>query len=217
MAIVSFPPTNQADEDGLLAVGGDTEVSSLILAYSQGIFPWPLGENYPLAWFSPDPRGILQYQDLIINRSLSKVMKQNKYVVKFNTNFSTVISECAKSKNRKEQEGTWITKEIVSSYIDLYNAGYAYSVETYFENKLVGGIYGVQIGGFVSGESMFYKMSNASKIALVYLMKDLHKKNIEWIDTQLLNPFLEKMGATEIPREKYLRMLNKELKRKIFN
>ena len=215
MTILSFPPIDTADEDGLLAIGGDLEVSSLLLAYGQGVFPWPLGPEYPLAWFSPDPRGILRYEDLIISKSLKKTLRQEKFEVRFNTDFPSVILGCAKSANRKGQEGTWITEEIILSYLNLHFAGHAYSVETYFENKLVGGMYGVHLGGFVSGESMFYTKSNASKVALVSLMEYLHDHNINWLDTQLVNPFLEKMGTTEIPRSVYAQMLNAQLERKV--
>jgi len=215
MAIVSFPPIEKADEDGLLALGGDLEIPSLLLAYQHGIFPWPLGPDYPLAWFSPDPRGILRYEDLIINKSLKKTLRQKKYDVKFNHDFPSVILGCAKSKNRKDQNGTWITEDIILSYINLHFAGHAYSVETYYEDKLVGGMYGVQMGAYISGESMFYTKSDASKVALVSLMEKLHQHKIDWIDTQLTNPFLEKMGATEIERNEYAKMLNKEIKRKV--
>jgi leucyl/phenylalanyl-tRNA--protein transferase len=215
LAILSFPPIEKADEDGLLALGGDLEVQSLLMAYEQGIFPWPLGPEYPLAWFSPDPRGILRYEDLIISKSLKKLLRQKKYEIRFNYDFPSVILGCAKSENRKNQEGTWITEDIILSYITLHFAGHAYSVETYFEDKLVGGMYGVQIGGFISGESMFYTKPNASKVALVCLMEYLQTQGINWIDTQLVNPFLEKMGACEIPRSDYLEMLKRDLKRKV--
>ena len=198
-----------------MAIGGDLEVASLQLAYRQGVFPWPLGSEYPLAWFSPDPRGILNYDDLIVSKSLKKLLRQEKYEVKFNCDFPSVILGCAESKNRQEQNGTWITEEIILSYINLHFSGLAYSVETYFDDKLVGGMYGVHIGGFVSGESMFYTKPNASKIALVSLMEHLHQHQIDWIDTQLVNPFLAKMGATEISRIDYLKMLNTEIKRKV--
>ena len=134
MAIISFPPIESADEDGLLAVGGDLEVKSLILAYQQGIFPWPIGIEYPLAWFSPNPRGIIRYDDLIISKSLKKLLRQNKFEVRFNTDFPSVILGCSQSKNRRDQNGTWITEEIILSYINLHFAGHAYSVETYFED-----------------------------------------------------------------------------------
>ncbi|RLA65579.1 MAG: leucyl/phenylalanyl-tRNA--protein transferase [Epsilonproteobacteria bacterium] len=215
MAIVSFPSIEKADEEGLLALGGDLEIPSLLLAYKQGIFPWPLGADYPLAWFSPDPRGILRHKDLLISKSLKKILRQEKFEVKFNHDFPSVILNCAKSNNRKDQNGTWITEDIILSYINLHFAGHAYSVETYFEDKLVGGMYGVQIGAYVSGESMFYTRSNASKVALVSLMEYLHQQKIDWLDTQLINPFLEKMGALEISRVDYIKMLDKSIKRKV--
>lgn len=215
MAIVSFPPIEQADEEGLLALGGDLDIPSLLLAYHSGVFPWPLGEDYPLAWFSPDPRGILRYEDLIISKSLKKILRQKNFEIKFNSDFPSVILGCAESKNRKDQNGTWITEEIILAYINLHFKGHAYSVETYFEGKLVGGMYGVQLGSYVSGESMFYTKSNASKVALVALMEYLHQRKIEWIDTQLVNPFLKKMGAKDIPRSHYIKMLNEGIQKRV--
>lgn len=213
MAIISFPPIEKANEDGLLAFGGDLEVSSLLMAYKQGIFPWPISEEYPLAWFSPNPRGILRYEDLNISTSLKKILRQKKFEIKFNHDFPSVIIGCRNS-HQKNNQSTWITEEIILAYINLFFSQYAYSVETYLEGKLVGGIYGVQIGCLITGESMFHIESNASKVALVHLMEHLHKFKIDWIDTQTVTPFIKTMGGTTIPREEYLKMLKLALKRK---
>jgi leucyl/phenylalanyl-tRNA---protein transferase len=213
MAIISFPPVENATEDGLLAFGGDLELSSLLMAYKQGIFPWPISQEYPLAWFSPDPRGILRYKDLNVSSSLKKILKKNKFEVKFNHDFPSVIIGC-KEAHQRNGHSTWITEEIILAYINLFFSNYAYSVETYLEGRLVGGIYGVQIGCLVTGESMFHLESNASKVALVYLMEHLNLFKIDWIDTQTVTPFIKTMGGSTILRKEYLMMLKEALRRK---
>jgi leucyl/phenylalanyl-tRNA--protein transferase len=211
MAITQFPPVESADEDGLLALGGDLEIESLLLAYSQGIFPWPISEEYPLAWFSPDPRGILAFDKLHLSKSFRKFLKKNPYEIRFNTNFEAVIMNCALVK-RNGQASTWITQEIINSYIELHKKDYAYSIETYRENSLVGGVYGVCINRFYSGESMFHLEDNASKVALVSLLYQLKQRGIGWIDTQMVTPVVESLGGVEIPRETFLKILNVALK-----
>jgi leucyl/phenylalanyl-tRNA---protein transferase len=213
MAIISFPPVDKATEDGLLAFGGDLEVSSLLMAYKQGIFPWPISPEYPLAWFSPNPRGILRYEDLKISTSLKKILRQKRFEIKFNHDFPSVILGC-KEAHQKDNYSTWITEEIILAYINLFFSGHAYSIGTYIGEKLVGGIYGVKIGCLITGESMFHLESNASKVALVHLMEHLHKFKIDWIDTQTVTPFIKTMGGITIPREEYLKMLKLSLRRK---
>ncbi len=210
MGIISFPPVEKANEDGLLGFGGDLEIESLLLAYKQGIFPWPISDEYPLAWFSPDPRGILRFEDLIISTSLKKTIRQKRFEVKFNQDFPSVILGC-RDAHTKNGCQTWITEEIILGYINLFFRGYAFSVESYLDNNLVGGIYGVNINGFISGESMFHTASNASKVALVELMKYLKQFNINWIDTQTVTPFIKSMGGKNIPRADYLTILNEAL------
>jgi len=207
MAITAFPPVQTANEDGLLAVGGDLEIQSLLLAYSKGIFPWPISMEFPLAWFSPDPRGILIYDDIKISRSMQKVMNKSNFKIKFNHDFQEVIIQCSLAKNRKDQAGTWITEGIIDAYMDFHHAGYAYSAETYLDDKLVGGMYGVNIGNFVSGESMFYKESNASKFALLKLMEYINERGVMWLDTQMVTPVVENFGGIEVPRDMFLEML----------
>lgn len=211
MAILNFPPVDTSDEHGLLALGGDLEIESLLLAYSQGIFPWPISQEYPLAWFSPDPRGILAFDKMHLSKSLKKFLKKNPYEVRFNTNFEAVIMNCAEIK-RSDNQGTWITQDIINSYIELHKEGYAYSVETYLENELVGGVYGVCINRFYSGESMFHTKDNASKVALIALLYKLKQQDIGWLDTQMVTPVVESLGGVEIPRETYIKMLNISLK-----
>ena len=211
MAITDFPSVDHADEHGLLALGGDLELESLLLAYSRGIFPWPISQEYPLAWFSPDPRGILVFDKLHLSKSLKKFLKKNPYEIRFNTNFEAVIMNCAKI-SRADNQGTWITEDIINGYINLHKNGFAYSVETYLEDALVGGVYGVCINRFYSGESMFHKTDNASKVALIALLYQLKQKDIEWLDTQMVTPVVESLGGLEIPRETYLKMLENSIK-----
>ena len=208
MAILDFPPIEQADEHGLLAIGGDLEPSSLKLAYSKGIFPWPINEQYPLAWFSPDPRGVLDFNDLKPSKSLLKIIRQKRFKVCFNHNFEAVIQEAASLVNRKDEEGTWITNEIIKSYTELFYLGHAYSVECYDESdSLVGGLYGFVDGHIVSGESMFYRVSNASKVALIAILTYLHKQGHYWLDTQMVTNVVASLGGKSIPRAAFLERL----------
>jgi leucyl/phenylalanyl-tRNA--protein transferase len=206
-----FPSLNQADENGLLAVGGDLSIETLMDAYTHGIFPWPINEDYPLAWFSPDPRGILEYKNLHIPRSLLKVLKKGDYKITFNQEFDVVIHNCAMVKNRTGQQGTWITEDIINGYNQMFKKGLAYSVECWMQEKLAGGLYGVCLGNYVSGESMFYTEPNASKIALVTLMEHLNNVGITWLDTQMVTPIVKTLGGREIPRDQYIKKLNQSL------
>ncbi|MFZ4714190.1 MAG: leucyl/phenylalanyl-tRNA--protein transferase [Bacteriovoracaceae bacterium] len=216
MAIVQFPPLELADESGLLAQGGDLEVPSLVLAYSQGIFPWPYSDYHPITWYSPDPRGILDYSDLHLSSSMKKFLKKNPYTVKFNEDFEEVILGCAASTNRKGQDleamsSTWITRKMIEAYIALFYAGHAHCVAVYEKDELVGGLYGVRLKKFYSGESMFYKKTNASKYALLSLMENLHQKGITWLDTQMVTPVVESLGGKEIARAEFLKRLAESL------
>lgn len=212
MAIISFPNVELADENGLLAFGGDLEISSLLLAYKNGIFPWPYSEFDPIAWYSPNPRGILDFQDLHISSSLKKLIKKSPYTVKFNSDFEHVILACASSSNRKEKS-TWITRKMIEAYIDFHYAGNAYSVEVYDQSQeLVGGLYGVKIKKFISGESMFYTKPNASKIALLALIEKCISENITWMDTQMVTPVIKSFGGKDITRDEFLKKLEIALK-----
>tara|TARA_R110000868_G_scaffold204946_3_gene453198 strand:+ start:63512 stop:64222 length:711 start_codon:yes stop_codon:yes gene_type:complete len=211
LAILAFPPIEEADENGLLAFGGDLEVSSLVLAYSQGIFPWPISDRYPLAWFSPDPRGVVEFSNLHLPRSLKKSLRQNEWIITFNKNFDQVINECSKLTHRKGEsssQGTWITDDIIRSYTQFHQSGYAYSVEVWLEDELVGGLYGTRLGRCFSGESMFHKQTNASKIALASLMYFLKSHDINWLDTQMVTSVVENLGGSEIPRDEFIHKLN---------
>jgi leucyl/phenylalanyl-tRNA--protein transferase len=205
---ILFPPVESASEDGLVAVGGDLEIDTLTTAYQRGIFPWPISADYPLAWFSPDPRGILFFDDLHISKSFEKFLKKTKFTVTFNQAFSDVIKNCAEMA-RKDQPSTWITPDIVQGYHKLFQAGLAYSVEVWDEKRLVGGLYGVVMGTFVSGESMFMVEDNASKLALYELIHHLETKGIKWLDTQMVTPVVEQFGGDYVAREMFLELLEK--------
>lgn len=211
MAILEFPPIESADENGLVGIGGDLEPESLLLAYSNGIFPWPISKEYPLAWFSPNPRGILAYEDLHLSKSLKRFLNNHQYIVKFNTNFEAVIMNCAKVK-RAHEKSTWITDDIINAYIDFHRLGYAYSVEIYNKDKLVGGLYGVKLNNYVCGESMFHLEDNTSKLAVVSLMNTLHQSKINWLDTQMITPVVEQLGGKYIDRSEFSAKLKKALK-----
>lgn len=214
MTILAFPPVEDADEHGLLALGGDLEVDSLLLAYRSGIFPWPLDEE-TLAWFSPPQRTVLFLDRLHVSQSLRKEQRRAKCTFAFDRNFPEVIARCAEVKNRGKQRGTWITPQVVSAYCDFHAAGYCHSVECYDDEELVGGLYGVSLGGMFAGESMFYRRPNASKLAFLYLCEHLRERKIPWIDCQVMTPFLKSFGAEEIPRKKFLALLSEGLRSKL--
>jgi leucyl/phenylalanyl-tRNA--protein transferase len=209
MVVTRFPPPDQADAHGLLALGGDLAVPSLLLAYRSGIFPWPLDDE-TLAWFSPPDRSLLFYDELRISRSLHRERRKTDLRFSVNQAFEGVIVGCRESRNRKDQGGTWITTEMVEAYVHLHQAGHAHSFESWLDGELVGGIYGVQIGGFFAGESMFYRAPNASKFALWFMLDALYQIGITWIDTQVLNPFLATFGAREVPRNEFLKMMQQQ-------
>lgn len=206
MAVLKFPPVHTADENGLLALGGDLEVSTLVLAYRSGIFPWPISQEFPLAWFSPDPRGVIDYADLKINKRLLRYLKKANITFKANQNFTTVIEQCSLVP-RSDQSGTWITDEVIDSYHELFKEGLAYSLEAYEGEDLIGGIYGVCINGIVTGESMFHKVPNASKFCLLALMALLQRAGITWLDTQMVTPVVKSLGGKEIPRSDFLKRI----------
>lgn len=200
-----FPPVELADDDGVLALGGDLSPDRLILAYKSGIFPW-YNEGEPIIWYSPNPRMILIPKHLKISKSMQQIIRKEKFTVTFNQNFSEVIENC-KSIKRVGQNGTWITSEMQKAYKKLNKLGFAKSVEVWQDQKLVGGLYGIDLGSIFCGESMFSKMANASKIAFIYLTKKLEKENYSLIDCQVYNTHLASLGAKEIPRNEFIKML----------
>ncbi|MDR2081439.1 MAG: leucyl/phenylalanyl-tRNA--protein transferase [Campylobacteraceae bacterium] len=198
---ISFPDPNEADENGVVAFGGDLNPMRLILAYKSGIFPWP-HENLPLLWFSPNPRAVLYPDDFRLTRSLKRSLK--RYEIKINANFSKVINMCAKIR----KNSTWINDEIKRAYCGLHELKIAHSVESYDENgELAGGLYGVCIGGVFCGESMFAVKKDASKAALYKLCQIVLEKG-GIIDCQVINPHLFSLGAVEISREEFLQTLH---------
>ncbi len=211
MAVLRFPPVEEADEYGILAVGGDLEVSTLLLAYRSGIFPWPLfGEKY-LTWFAPEKRAVLFLDEFHIGRSLRRELSRADYRIEVNKDFEQVIKSCSELKNRGDQPGTWITDAMVGAYIDLHQAGFCHSIECSFEGELAGGLYGVAINRMFAGESMFYRKPNASKIALCFLVEYLRVQKVQWIDCQYMTPLFRSFGAREIPRSEFMTLLNDAL------
>lgn len=204
--ISSFPPAETADASGLLAVGGDLEVSSLLLAYRNGIFPWP-HEGYPLLWFAPSRRAILEFDRFHIPQRLKRELKKAPFSFHINRDFSSVIKACSKSANRKGQKGTWINQDMINAYIKLYEATYAQSFEAWKGEDLVGGLYGVRIGKMFAGESMFYTVSGASKFAFVNAVEFLKSEGLTWMDIQMLTPLMKSFGAREISRKHFMAKL----------
>ena len=213
MTIREFPPVDAADENGLLAVGGDLELDSLLLAYSQGIFPWPSGSGSMLPWFAPPRRAVLRCNDFHISKSLSKELRRPGWSFSVDAQFPEVIRSCAKAKNRPGQRGTWINREMIDAYIALHEAGFAHSVECLYDGALVGGLYGVSIGQLFTGESMFHTVTNASKLALHHLIEFVAARNVGWIDCQILTPHLASLGAEEISRDQFMEQLGEAVKR----
>lgn len=203
-----FPSTSEATVDGLLAIGGDLSVERLVLAYKSGIFPW-FEDDQPILWWSPNPRMVLFPEKFKVSKSLRKTLNSKKFKITFNQNFAEVLKKCA-TVPRKGQAGTWITKEMQESYITLHESGHAVSIEVWENDKLVGGLYGVDVPQkkVFCGESMFSLVSDASKVAFYHLSEYLKTKNYKFIDCQIYNEHLESLGAEEIGREEFLRVLN---------
>ena len=202
-----FPDPEKADASGLLGVGGDLDPERVMLAYRSGIFPW-YSEGQPILWWSPDPRTVLFLDELHIGRSLAKTMRKGRYRVTFDTAFSEVIEACA-TIERPGQEGTWITDEMRSSYLVLHAEGHAHSVECWEGDRLVGGVYGVACGQLFSGESMFALAPDASKVAFVTLVKELHQRAFQLIDCQVETEHLARFGARPISRVTFLEHLER--------
>ena len=201
-----FPPPSHAEPDGLLAVGGDLHPSRLLLAYAHGIFPW-YSEGQPILWFSPHERFVLPPAELKVGRSLRKRIKRGDYEIRFDTAFPEVIRAC-RHKERPGQGGTWITDEMEEAYLLLHQMGVAHSVESWRDGQLVGGLYGVAIGRTFAGESMFAHASDASKVAFVWLVRQLERWDYSLIDCQIHTEHLERFGAHAIPQEDFLAQLH---------
>lgn len=192
----------QGEYAGLVAVGGDLSTERLLLAYRQGIFPWSVN---PVTWWSPEPRAIFELDGFRSSRSFAKFLKNCPFTLTHNQAFEEVMRQCAKPGAGREE--TWVSPEFIRSYSRLNKAGHAHSVECWQDGALVGGIYGVQIGGFFAGESMFHRVDNASKVALKHLLDHLKLQGFRLFDTQVINPATERLGAINIPRESYLARL----------
>ena len=205
---ILFPPVETADENGLLAIGGDLSPKRLILAYKSGIFPW-FNEGEPVIWYSPPERMVLFPEDLKVSKSMEKVLKNLNFRISFNEHFAEVIHHC-KTIDRPGQKGTWITREMQKAYIALHELGYAKSVEIWQEDRLVGGLYGIDLGHVFTGESMFSLVSNASKVAFIYLNQILKEQNYLLLDCQVYNEHLASLGAVEISRDVFMQYLVRE-------
>lgn len=204
-----FPPVTEASYEGILAVGGDLGPERLLLAYRYGIFPW-FDNDEPILWWSPPQRMVVNPQDYKTAKSLRNILNRQLFKVTFNKNFSEVIRNC-KTVHRKGQDGTWITDSMVQAYEKLHEMGFAKSVEVWQNDELVGGLYGVDLGKVFCGESMFSKVPNASKVAFVTLIKQLKEENYRLLDCQVHNDHLEKLGAFEISRDSYIKILKSSI------
>ena len=203
-----FPPVYEASSEGILAVGGDLSPERLLLAYKSGIFPW-FNSGEPILWWAPKTRMVLYFDDLVVSKSMRNILNRNKFTVTFNQNFSEVISNCSTIK-REGQQGTWISQEMREAYCKLNELGIAKSVEVWQNNELVGGLYGIDLGSVFCGESMFSKVSNASKVAFISLANQLKKENYKLLDCQVYNEHLDSLGCREIDRDDFMKLLNWE-------
>jgi leucyl/phenylalanyl-tRNA--protein transferase len=204
-----FPPVYEANSEGILAIGGDLSTERLLLAYKSGIFPW-FEEGEPIYWWSPNPRMVLFLDELVVSKSMRNILNRNIFKVTFNKNFIEVISNCQNIK-RDGQNGTWITNNMIDAYCKLNELGFAKSVEVWQNNELVGGLYGIDLGHVFCGESMFSKVSNASKVAFIALVNQLKEKNYKLLDCQVYNEHLESLGCSEIDRIDFMEILKSKL------
>lgn len=197
-----FPDPRRADAEGLVAVGGDLSEGRLVLGYRTGVFPWTVA---PITWWSPDPRGIFELGGFHASRSLKRVIRQQAFRVTVDQAFVEVMAGCAAP--APGRRSTWITPEFIEAYTALHRSGTAHSVECWREGQLVGGVYGVAVGGLFAGESMFHRASNASKVALFHLHEHLRQRDFALFDIQMVTPITAQLGAVAIPRAEYLRRL----------
>jgi len=206
-----FPPAELAEADGLLAIGGDLSPERLLLAYSNGIFPW-FSEGDPILWWSPSPRLVIFPDEFKISKRLSRMVRQKKFTITMDSDFRQVMIACATADTRGEK-GTWITGEMITAYCLLHDMGYAHSVECWFNGELAGGLYGIYLGGVFFGESMFSRQPNGSKVALVHLVQKLLTWDFDLIDCQMRTEHLMQFGAREIPGPEFQKLLAKSMSR----
>jgi leucyl/phenylalanyl-tRNA--protein transferase len=199
-----FPSPRLADGEGMVAIGGDLSVSRLLLAYRSGIFPWTVD---PITWWSPEPRAIFELDGFHVSRSLARVIRQNIFRPSVDRAFRRVMECCAAP--AKGRRSTWISPEFIEAYTQLYQQGHAHSLECWQGRQLVGGVYGVAVGGLFAGESMFHRVSDASKVALFHLIEHLRRQGFVLFDIQMLTPITAQLGGVTIPRAEYLRRLAK--------
>jgi leucyl/phenylalanyl-tRNA--protein transferase len=206
MALSRFPdPRYSQTYEGILAVGGELTAESLLDAYTHGIFPWPM-DGYPLTWFCPEERAVLDFADLHIPRSLAKERRRARFHFTIDKDFVGVINNCS-TMFRSDQNGTWITPEMIDAYCQFHKQGHAHSVEAWEGDSLVGGLYGVDAGGTFTGESMFHLQPYASKLALWFLIEHLKIRGVNWLDAQVMSPHMEALGAKTIERDDFLDLL----------
>ncbi|MBC5840158.1 leucyl/phenylalanyl-tRNA--protein transferase [Flavobacterium sp. F-380] len=202
---LSFPDVRLTHSSGIIALGGDLSSERLQLAYKSGIFPW-FEDGEPITWWSPDPRMVLFLDELVVTKSMRNVLNRDTFTVTFNQNLREVISNCQQIK-RDGQNGTWITNDMIEAYCNLHELGIAKSVEVWQDGQIVGGLYGIDLGHIFCGESMFSKVSNASKVAFITLVRHLQKENYKLLDCQVYNEHLESLGCREIAREDFIAIL----------
>lgn len=206
----AFPPATSANEDGLVAVGGDLSPRRVLHAYAAGIFPWPVFEDHMMTWFSPDPRAILPLDALHIPRSLKRSLRTAGFSVTFNECFADVLDACRASTTKRPT--TWITDNMRDAYVELHRLGYAHSAEVWHDAQLVGGLYGLALRGLFAGESMFSRATDASKVAVVRTVERLRSNGFRLFDIQQQTPHLKGLGAVEVSRDAYLRQLAQGLR-----
>ena len=209
---IRFPDPSEAEPGGLLAIGGDLSPKRLLLAYENGIFPW-YSEEDPILWFSPDPRMVFSPGDFRFSKTLIKTASSGEFSVRVDTDFAAVIEGCAQVR-RKGQSGTWITEEMKTAYRKLHELGYAHSFEVYSEENLVGGLYGVSLGGAFFGESMFHLETDASKVALFHLARKCWEFGFDFIDSQVPTDHMRTLGGREISRKEFLLALESSVRKK---
>jgi leucyl/phenylalanyl-tRNA--protein transferase len=207
-AYENFPPVQYANEDGLLAIGGELSERRLLDAYSHGIFPW-YSQEQPVLWWSPDPRMVLFPENLKVSKSMKQVLRNHPYRISFDEAFDEVIQNCAKIP-RQGQDGTWITDEMIAAYLQLHKKGVARSVEVWEGDSLIAGLYGIWLEDckVFCGESMFTRRSNASKLAFIKMIEFYKNKGLRLVDCQIYTPHLENLGAEEISRADFLKFLS---------
>lgn len=208
---MSFPPPHFAAHNGLLAIGGDLSETRLLLAYRMGIFPW-FSPDDPILWWSPDPRLVLYPEEIRVTKRLKRTINNGRFFVTSDTAFERVIEECARIR-LENGEDTWLVDDMIGAYARLHGKGYAHSVEAWQEGELVGGLYGISLGGSFFGESMFSRVSDASKIALVALCQHLSASGFDLIDCQVATSHLKRLGAREISRKRFLKQLEASMDR----